>query len=106
MRGKIQERRKSRRFDLTLPTKVLRIARTPAKTNAEMVNISAHGILLTFDSDINAGTSVEIEVDLPREGADRGPVRVRCWGNVIRVSRGHRTNVAIAIKRYEFLRGS
>lgn len=99
-----EEKRRSRRFELSLPAKVVRVGQAPAQQRVETANISSTGVLLNYEADLHTGTNIEVEVDLPKEITNAGPIRIRCMGRVVRVSRGTRTNVAVAIQRYEFMR--
>ncbi len=98
------KKRRRRRYDLELAATVVKVGREKKQTAVHTRNISSTGIFIEFDQELEAGTIIEVEVDLPREVTPEGPLRLRCMGQVVRVDRGDTTGVAVAIKRYEFLR--
>jgi len=97
-----EEKRKARRFELALP--VTLVAGAQEKVPVQTRDISSSGMLLEFDAQLQPGSKVELEVTLPGEITQAGPVTVRCLGRVVRVDRGSRTGVAVTISKYEFLR--
>ncbi len=99
-----EEKRRARRFDLALPVTVLAAGRRKPQLAVHSRDISSSGILLEFEENLTPGTSMELEITLPGEITQAGPVRVRCLGHVVRVTRGDRTGVAVSIERYEFMR--
>ncbi len=99
-----EEKRRARRFDLSLPVTVLAAGQKKPQWAIHTRDISSNGILLEFDENLTPGTRMELEITLPGEITQAGPVRVRCLGHVVRVNRGDRTGVAVSIERYEFMR--
>ena len=95
------EQRKHQRFELRLPFEVVRTG-SPAKVRGETRNVSSAGVLLTSESELPLGESIEYLITLPRTpGIDR-EVRLRCVGKVLREET--RWAFAVTLERYEFLR--
>ena len=97
--------RTSRRFPVHLPLKVLGPQNLPAG-NTE--NISAAGVYLWVDGELEVGSSIEFEMTIPRDSIAAGDdVRLLCNGRVVRCDphqEGGRTGVACVLEGYEFLR--
>lgn len=71
-------------------------------------NISAAGVYLWVDGELEIGSCIEFEVTIPRDSIASGTdVQLHCHGRVVRCDpnqeQGH-TGVACVIERYEFLR--
>ena len=97
--------RTSRRFPVHLPFKVLGNSNIPVGSTA---NISAAGVYLWVDGELEVGSSIEFELTIPRDSIAAGnDVRLLCQGRVVRCDAnqedGH-TGVACVIEGYEFLR--
>ncbi len=74
---------------------------------AETSEVSSRGVRFLAEVDVSSGMPVEFQMTLPHEITLAGPVRVRCLGRVVRAERKEesKVGVAVAIERYEFLRG-
>jgi hypothetical protein len=88
-----------------LPLKVLGDQNASTGSTA---NISAAGVYLWVDSELEVGSSIEFEMTIPRDSIAAGSdVRLHCNGRVVRCDPngedGH-TGVACVIESYEFLR--
>ncbi len=99
-----EEKRRARRFGLNLPVMVSGAGMKESQREVQTRDISSNGIFLDFDEDLSPGSRMEVEITLPAEITQAGPVRVRCCGQVVRVYRGNRMGVAVTIDKYEFLR--
>lgn len=97
--------RTSKRFPVHLPLKVLGGQNIPTGSTA---NISAAGVYLWVDSELEVGSSIEFEMTIPRDSIAAGnDVRLLCKGRVVRCDaspEAGRTGVACVIEGYEFLR--
>lgn len=97
--------RTSRRFPVHLPLKILGSQNIPIGSTA---NISAAGVYLLVDGELEVGSSIEFEVTVPHDLiATVDDVRLHCHGLVTRCDPNQelgRTGVACLIERYEFLR--
>lgn len=103
--GNASERRTSRRFTMSLPLDV----RVPAAAGtedkrAETRDVSFRGLYFLIDTNLEPGASIEFVLTLPKEITMAGDVRIRCYGQVVRVEETNgRRGVAARIERYEFL---
>ncbi len=97
--------RTSRRFPVHLPLKVMGDQNV---TMGSTANISAAGVYLWIDGELEIGSSIEFEMTIPHDViAAASDVRLHCHGRVVRCDQsteaGH-TGVACVIEGYEFLR--
>lgn len=105
------ERRAARRYDLSLPV----IIRVPLNKESQPRNgrtrdISTRGLFFTIDSDLAAGSDLDITLTLPAEITRGTEVYVRAQGKVVRVEKrredgSERIGVAAIIERYDIIRG-
>lgn len=97
--------RTSRRFPVHLPLKVLGTQNLPVGSTE---NISAAGVYLWVDGELEIGSSIEFEMTIPRDTIAAGTdVCLHCKGRVVRCDPNPeigRTGVACVIEGYEFLR--
>src|SRR5512140_1212628 len=102
----MDEKRRARRFDLHLPVTLLAVGEKKARETVRTRDISSSGMFLELDANAQAGTRVELMVDLPQEITQAGTVRLSCTGRVVRVDKspGSRTGLAVKIERYQFMR--
>ncbi len=100
------ERRRARRFDLTLPVTLLAVEEKADKQTVRTKDISSTGMFIEFDEDVQIGSKIELIVDLPQEITQAGTVRLSCTGRVVRIDRAKpaRPGVAVSIERYQFMR--
>lgn len=57
-----------------------------------------------MDTPVEQGANVELVLTLPQQITLAGDVRIRCFGNIVRVEQsGGGRGVAAQIDRYEFL---
>lgn len=77
------------------------------ETMTETREVSSRGVYFYLSKEVKSGMPVELTMTLPHEITMAGPVRVRCLGRVVRSEPGekNRVGVAVAIDRYEFVRG-
>jgi len=101
------ERRKYRRYDLSIEVQV-----KPRKRASQMVrtftrDISARGIYFDFTEEMEPGSELEFELNLPPELAAGKAVRIRCRGKIVRMEPSASDGglrLAATIENYEFLR--
>lgn len=104
-----KDRRTARRFRMKLPISLTWTSKSGhGKLEAETSEVSSRGVRFLADAEVRSGTPVEFQMTLPHEITKAGPVRVRCLGRVVRAEpkEDSKVGVAVAIERYEFLRGS
>lgn len=97
--------RTSRRFPVHLPLKVLGNQNPPVGSTE---NISAAGVYLWVDGELEVGSSIEFEMTIPRDAIAAGnDVQLHCTGRVVRCDHNPevgRTGVACVLEGYEFIR--
>ena len=101
------ERRKYRRYDLSIEVQVKPRKRVTAPVRTVTRDISARGVYFDFSEKMEPGSELEFELNLPPELAAGKTVRIRCRGKIVRVeSPGAEgtMRVAATIENYEFLR--
>lgn len=98
-----EEARTGKRFPLNLPI------RLKTGETATTRDLSAAGVYIQADSELEVGTPIEFNISLPGKvvGTDED-VEINCTGRVIRMDAGKGTSkkngVACVIDHYEFLR--
>jgi hypothetical protein len=99
------ERRAARRFAIALPLLVRSDGPAGASEQTEQTrDVSFRGVYFTTEQKYEAGERVECVLTLPKEMTLAGDVKIRCFGEVVRVeSHVERHGVAARIERYEFL---
>ncbi|HET9743642.1 MAG TPA: PilZ domain-containing protein [Terriglobales bacterium] len=102
--------RTGRRFPLNLPI-TIREGESADETSGTTQNVSAAGVYIHADAELEVGSQIEFEITLPSDiiGSNRD-VRVKCQGRVVRRertsgSRGPNSGVACVIDNYKFVRG-
>ena len=100
------EKRHARRFELALPVMLMPASKKKSPRTIQTRDISSTGVLLHCDEDVLPGTAMELVVTMPEHVTQATPVRLRCMGHVVRVHRGQRNRLGVAVKidRYEFVR--
>jgi c-di-GMP-binding flagellar brake protein YcgR len=108
--GEMTERRKARRYDLSLPV----IIRVPTERASEAqrgktLDVSTRGLYFVIDQDLQAGSDLDITLTLPAEVTQGSEVIVRAMGKVLRVEKriedgNTRLGVAAIIERYDIIR--
>lgn len=101
--GSVLELRNSVRFPVRMKVK---IQTEKGEEEAETINVSASGLLLSFSRILEAGSAIEVEMIMPSATLGTSDdVRVHCCGRVIRSYRRSPEQVEIAtvIDNYEML---
>lgn len=99
------DRRTARRFAMALPLHV-RFMNNGANEEkaAQTRDVSFRGVYFLTDMPVSEGSALEMVLTLPQQVTLAGDVRIRCFGNVIRVEEQEKNHgVAARIDRYEFL---
>jgi hypothetical protein len=102
------DRRKYRRYDLSIEVKVQPRKRAAPVVEAHTRDISARGVYFDFSEKMEIGSELEFELNLPAELCAGKNVRIRCRGRIVRLDKPKAdTGVGIAatIESYEFVRG-
>jgi len=109
--GVMAERRRTRRYDLTLAISIrFRSERTLGRQDGKTKDISTRGVYFVIDKDMDAGSELDMTLTLPAEFTNDTDVYVRVQGKVVRVERRleegePRLGVAAVIERYDIIRG-
>ncbi len=102
------EQRRTPRFDLHLPLRVMRTGTGNTARDARTRNISSGGVLFSSEADVPLGGSIEYVVTL----ADLHGMHVdlRCFGKVVRMEKAAaeprplKYLIAATLDRYQFVR--
>jgi hypothetical protein len=99
-----KERREMPRFEMRLPVEV-KTGEGNARVMAVTRDVSARGVYILVGSELSQSSDIEFTLTLPPEVTMTKSIRVRCNGQVIRVTRHNddEYGVAAAIHHYEFL---
>ena len=101
------EKRRARRFPMTLPVAVRAEEVGKGELKVQTRDISSSGVYFEFATPLDIGTALEFVLTLPEEITKGSSVRIKCVGKVVRVDRPRESSqigVAATIERYEFLR--
>ncbi|HVX66273.1 MAG TPA: PilZ domain-containing protein [Bryobacteraceae bacterium] len=102
------EQRRSKRFDIKLPLKLIRNGLRSVSGVGETRNMSSGGVLFASDTKIDIGEPVEYVISLIHSGS----VNLHCLGKVMRLDSGvpgwqdpaKPFEMAVTLERYEFVR--
>lgn len=101
------EQRKSRRYQIRLPLRVLRRGAAPFFAQGETCNLSSRGVLFTSNQPIAVGERIEFVIRWPCGDSREGPMDLYCLGKVLRVTNGPEPfsfTIAVTLDRYAFTR--
>jgi PilZ domain-containing protein len=104
----LSDARTGRRFPLNLPI-TIREGESADQTSGTTQNVSAAGVYIHADAELQVGSQIEFEITLPSDIiGGNNDVRVRCQGRVVRRERpqGDKGGVACVIDNYKFVRGA
>ncbi len=98
------EKRSTRRFSLELPISVRFVNNGRRESAGHTRDVSSRGVFMYLDAEISEGSPIEFVMTLPTEVTLAEPIRVRCTGRVLRVTRAEQEQgVAVAIDKYDFV---
>jgi hypothetical protein len=98
------EKRSTRRFSLELPISVKFVNNGRRESAGRTRDVSSRGVFMYLDTEISEGAPIEFVMTLPAEVTLAEPIRVRCTGKVLRVTRAEQEQgVAVAIDKYDFV---
>lgn len=103
--GDGSERREARRFNMTLPLRVLPREASSTELCAQTRDVSYRGLYFLVEARFDLGSTIEFVITLPQQVTKSGEVNIRCVGQIVRVepTSNGRTGIAAKIDRYEFL---
>jgi PilZ domain len=99
------DRREARRFNMSLPMRVLATDSHSVELKVQTRDVSYRGLYFLSEMEFKVGNSIEFVITLPEQVTKSGDVNIRCQGQIVRIdptSNGQR-GVAAKIERYEFL---
>lgn len=99
------ERREARRFNMSLPMRVLPRDHGEPELKARTRDVSYRGLYFVADTKFEIGSEIQFVITLPQQVAQAGDVNIRCQGQIVRVEKAEdeRVGIAAKIERYEFL---
>ncbi len=106
------EQRRTQRFPLRLPVRIVRAGATGLSGTGETVNMGSRGVLLAADHWVEVGESIEYTVALPPTSSSPEGAALHCLGKILRYegsysdpgSRAKLYIIAATIERHEFVR--
>lgn len=99
------DRREARRFNMSLPLRVLPRETEGHEMNAHTRDLSYRGLYFVADEDFEVGSEITFVLTLPQQVTQAVDVNIHCQGTIVRVETAENGHVGIAAKigRYEFL---
>lgn len=99
------DRREARRFNMTLPMRVLPHEPQGSVLTAQTRDVSYRGLYFLAETNFPVGSEIEFVITLPEQVTQSGDVNIRCLGQIVRVepTTNGRMGVAARIERYEFM---
>jgi hypothetical protein len=99
------DRREARRFNMTLPMRLLPRDSQSDELPAQIRDVSYRGLYFLAEASFKVGSTIDFVITLPQQVTRSSDVNIRCHGQVVRIEATHngRTGVAAKIDRYEFL---
>jgi len=99
------DRREARRFNMTLPMRILSLDSNSHELKAFTRDVSYRGLYFLAEAQPKVGASIEFVITLPEQVTRSGDVNIRCHGQVVRTEStpNGKTGIAAKIERYEFL---
>jgi hypothetical protein len=99
------DRREARRFNMTLPLRVLPNEPHGSELIAQTRDVSYRGLYFLAEIKFPVGSEIEFVITLPEQVTQSGDVNIRCLGQIVRVepTSNGRMGIAAKIERYEFM---
>ncbi len=99
------DRREARRFNMTLPLRVLPHEPHGHTFEAQTRDVSYRGLYFLAEKNFDIGSEIEFVITLPQQATQSNEVNIRCLGQIVRVepTNNGRMGVAAKIERYEFM---
>ena len=99
------DRREARRFNMTLPMKVLSVDSNSPELKAYTRDVSYRGLYFLAEAEFKLGSTIEFVITLPEQVTRSVDVNIHCHGKVVRTepTQNGKMGVAAKIDRYEFL---
>ncbi len=106
----MSDQRKSKRFNLRLPIRLVREGDRRLDEEGETVNLSSGGVLFRSNVELQIGSPIEYMITLQQTSDHQHAIQLHCVGKVVRHHRwsgsGEEAGIAMAatLERYEFVR--
>jgi PilZ domain len=99
------DRREARRFNMTLPLRVLPHEPHGSELTAQTRDVSYRGLYFLAETKFPIGSEIEFVITLPEQATQSNDVNIRCLGQIVRVepTSNGRMGIAAKIERYEFM---
>jgi hypothetical protein len=99
------DRREARRFNMTLPIRLLLQNSQTQELAGQTRDVSYRGLYFLAEANFKIGSAIDFVITLPQQVTRSSDVNIRCHGQVVRIepTQNGRTGVAAKIDRYEFL---
>ena len=99
------DRREARRFNMTLPMRLLPRDSNSPELVAQTRDVSYRGLYFLAEAQFKLGSAIEFVITLPEQVTRSGDVNIRCHGQVVRTepTQNGKMGIAAKIERYEFL---
>lgn len=99
------ERREARRFNMSLPLRVMTRENKGRELDAHTRDLSYRGLYFLAEAEFKVGSEIDFIITLPQQVTQSGDVNIRCQGEIVRVepTENGRMGIAAKISRYEFI---
>jgi hypothetical protein len=99
------DRREARRFNMTLPLRVIPTGPYSHELTAQTRDVSYRGLYFLAETNFPIGSEIEFVITLPEHVTQSNDVNIRCQGQIVRVepTSNGRLGIAAKIDRYEFM---
>jgi hypothetical protein len=99
------DRREARRFNMTLPLRVIPPGPHSHELTAQTRDVSYRGLYFLAETNFPIGSAIEFVITLPEHVTQSNDVNIRCQGQIVRVepTSNGRMGIAAKIDRYEFM---
>ena len=99
------DRREARRFNMTLPMRMLSRDSQALEFTAQTRDVSYRGLSFLAKAQFKLGSMIDFVITLPEQVTRSGDVKIRCQGQVVRIEPTNNGSMGIAAKidRYEFI---
>jgi hypothetical protein len=99
------DRREARRFNMTLPMRILSLDSVSRELKAFTRDVSYRGLYFLAEAEFKLGSAIEFVITLPEQVTRSGDVNIRCHGQIVRteIMQNGKTGIAAKIDRYELL---
>jgi hypothetical protein len=95
----VTERRSKTRFPIELVARYAVPGRLEIEATGRTVNISSHGVLMTYTSSVSPGTPISVMMEWPIFLSNACPLALHIRGTVVRSDRGL---IAVRFSTHEF----